>query len=79
MFGETFQRLTRADVRRGVAAGTAWGFALTAGLTALAAWECGGICLTDIAYTAMLAVGGGILTIGPLAASRLRRSAVARC
>jgi hypothetical protein len=37
-------------------------------LTALAAWECGGLCLTDAALSTALAIGAGLCTIGPLAA-----------
>jgi len=35
-------------LRRGLAAGAAWGASLTVSLTALAAWQCGGvICIDD--------------------------------
>jgi Mg/Co/Ni transporter MgtE len=55
-------------VRRGVAAGCAWGAIMGTGLTALAFRDCGMICLTDVAMTTGLSMAAGILTIGPLAA-----------
>jgi hypothetical protein len=55
-------------LRRGLIAGSAWGIIMGAILTALAAWECGGLCLTDAALSTALAIGAGLCTIGPLAA-----------
>ncbi|HWM46658.1 MAG TPA: hypothetical protein VNR11_07065 [Xanthobacteraceae bacterium] len=57
-----------AALRRGVMAGAAWGIALAAGLTALSAWQCGGICLDETAWLGITSVGTGILAIGPVAA-----------
>jgi len=57
-----------AAVRRGVIAGAAWGVALAAGLIALSAWQCGGICLDEAAWLGITSVGTGILAIGPIVA-----------
>ncbi len=56
------------DLWRGLAAGTLWGLTLTAGLAAMTAWQCGGLCLPEVAVNAVLSVAGGILGIGPIAA-----------
>ncbi|HVY58749.1 MAG TPA: hypothetical protein VHA77_12930 [Xanthobacteraceae bacterium] len=61
-------RLSPGAIRRAVVAGTLWGGGLTVALVALRAWQCGLICVDDVAYTAILSVTGGILTLGPLAA-----------
>ena len=61
-------RPSRRDLWRGVAAGTIWGLTLAAGLAAMTAWQCGGLCLPEVAANAVLSVGGGILGIGPIAA-----------
>ena len=61
-------RPTRRDLWRGVAAGTIWGLTLTAGLAAMTAWQCGGLCLPEVAVNTVLSVAGGILGIGPIAA-----------
>jgi len=61
-------RPTRCAVRRALLAGSAWGVTMGAGLTALSAWDCGGVCLFDAALTTVLSTLAGILTIGPLAA-----------
>jgi hypothetical protein len=61
-------RPTRRDVWRGVAAGMVWGLTLTAGLAAMTAWQCGGLCLPEVAVNSVLSVAGGILGIGPIAA-----------
>ena len=61
---------------RALAAGTAWGIAMTAGLAATNLWSCGGICLPDIAVTAAISVSAGIVCIGPIAA--FGRGAAAR-
>ncbi len=54
--------------RRAIYAGVAWGLALTAGLTAISAWQCGGICIDETLWLATLSIPAGILTIGPIAA-----------
>jgi len=60
-------RLTRSDLKRAVLTGSLWGFMLTAGLTAMSAWQCGGVCLPEVAVTAALSLGCGIFGLGPLA------------
>jgi hypothetical protein len=59
-------------VLRAVAAGAAWGLAFVAGLTAMKAWQYGGICLPEAPATCALSVAVGVFTIGPLAACGLR-------
>lgn len=61
-------RLTGRTALRVVAAGTIWGVVLSAGLTALSLYDCGGICPGDVIETTALSVAAGIATIGPLAA-----------
>ena len=61
-------RLAQTDFVRMLAAGTAWGTALTAGLAGLTFWNCGMICPDDIAITAAISSVAGILAIGPIAA-----------
>lgn len=61
-------RPTRAQCVRGCVAGTAWGLALAAGLTAMTAWSCGAICLPEVLENTALSVAAGILGIGPVAA-----------
>ena len=60
-------RLTRSDLKRAVAAGSLWGVTVTAGLTAMSAWQCGGVCLPQVAVTAALSLCCGIFGLGPLA------------
>lgn len=57
-----------AALRRGLAAGVAWGLALTAGLTALAAWQCGGVCIDEVMWLGGASTATGMLAIGPIAA-----------
>ena len=66
-------KLTKREVVRALAAGTAFGVVLTAGFTAMTAWECGGICLPEVADNAMLSFATGILGLGPVAAYGGRR------
>ncbi len=61
-------RLGRTAMLRWLAAGTAWGLALSAGFFGLALWQCGIPCPDDVALTALTCVGTGLLTLGPLAA-----------
>jgi Mg/Co/Ni transporter MgtE len=58
----------RAALRRGLIAGSAWGIVMGVILTALGAWDCGVVCITDAALTTATAMAAGICTIGPLAA-----------
>jgi len=60
-------QLTRSDLKRAVAIGGLWGVTLTAGLTAMSAWQCGGVCLPQVAVTAALSLCCGIFGLGPLA------------
>ena len=57
----TLSRLSQRDLRRGLLAGFAWA-------ACMQAWQCGGICLSEIATTGALSLVCGILAIGPLAA-----------
>jgi hypothetical protein len=41
---------------------------MTAGLTAMAAVQCGGVCLPEIAINGALSLAAGIAGIGPVAA-----------
>jgi hypothetical protein len=56
-----------------VAAGSAWGLTLAAGLIALGALQCGLPCPEDVAITTAVSVATGIVTIGPIAAFHSRR------
>lgn len=58
----------RAVVVRGILAGTAWGLALSAGFVGIALTQCGLPCPDDVAFTTLVSVATGIVTIGPLAA-----------
>jgi hypothetical protein len=58
----------RREWTRAFAAGLAFSMLLTAGLTAMAAWQCGVICPADIADNAMLSFAAGFLGLGPIAA-----------
>ena len=58
----------RAVVLRGLVAGTAWGLALSAGFVGIALTQCGLPCPDDVAFTTLVSVATGIVTIGPLAA-----------
>jgi hypothetical protein len=61
-------RLSRRELQRGLAAGAGFAVLLTAGLTAMTAWNCGAICLPETAANGALALLGGAAGIGPLAA-----------
>ena len=67
-FDRSWLRLSKRDWLRGVLAGAVWGTALTLGLTAMTAWSCGGVCLSELAVNAGLSLAGGIFAFGPLAA-----------
>jgi hypothetical protein len=66
-------RFDRHALMRMLAAGTAWGLMLAAGLFAPGALQCGLPCPADVAFTTAVSVVTGILTIGPLAAFHSRR------
>jgi hypothetical protein len=61
-------RVSKMDVLRGLLAGAAWAVIVAAGLTAWSAWQCGGVCLEDVAISSGLSLVAGILGIGPVAA-----------
>jgi hypothetical protein len=61
-------RLTRAELARGLVAGGVWGLTMAAGLTAMSAWQCGVICLPEVAVNTALSLAAGILGIGPVVA-----------
>jgi hypothetical protein len=61
-------KLTKREVLRALAAGTAFGIVLTAGFTAMAAWQCGGVCLPEIVDNAVLSLAAGVFGLGPVAA-----------
>ena len=60
--------LTQREALRALAAGLAFGAVLTAGFAAMAAWQCGGVCLPEVIDNAMLSFAAGILGLGPVAA-----------
>jgi hypothetical protein len=62
------RRLDRPSALRMIAAGSAWGLAMTAGFFGLALWNCAAICPEDVAVIAATSVAAGTVTIGPLAA-----------
>jgi hypothetical protein len=66
-------RLTRAECRNACVAGALWGGTLAAGLTAMSAWHCGGVCLPEVAVNLGLAVAAGVLGIGPVVGYGARR------
>lgn len=63
-----FARLDARGVRRGLAAGAAWGLFVGAGLIAIKAQRCGVICFDDAALTLLASIALGLVSIGPLAA-----------
>lgn len=54
--------------KRALLAGSGWGIVMGIGLPVLAFFDCGTICLSEIAITTALAVPAGIVAIGPIAA-----------
>jgi hypothetical protein len=66
-------KLTKREIFRALAAGAAFSVVLTVGFAAMAAWECGGICLPEVADNAMLSLAAGIFGLGPGAAYGGRR------
>jgi hypothetical protein len=69
-------RLSKRDVLRGLLAGAAFAVLLTAGLAAMTALSCGGICLPEVGANGVLALAGGVAGIGPLAAYGRRWSMI---
>ncbi len=65
--------LTRRDIARGAAAGAAFCIILTAGFAAMSAWQCGGVCLPEVAGNALLSLAAGLAGLGPVAAYGERR------
>ena len=61
-------RLSRRTVLLAVGAGLLWGVTVTAGLAAMTAWQCGGICLSEVAVNGVLSIAGGVFGIGPVVA-----------
>lgn len=62
------RHFNRTVLLRGILAGSAWGLALSAGFFGIALWQCGLPCPDDVAFTALVSVATGLVTIGPLAA-----------
>ena len=60
--------LTKSELLRLLIAGSAWGIATSAGITAMTFWNYNVICSDDILVTTALSVIAGILAIGPVAA-----------
>ena len=60
-------RVTLHSAALMITAGTAWGLLFAVGMTAVTFWNCGMICLNDMAATSALSIAVGILTIGPVA------------
>ena len=65
--------LTRRDIMRGGIAATAFCIILTTGFAAMSAWQCGGVCLPEVAGNAALSLVAGFLGLGPVAAYGGRR------
>jgi hypothetical protein len=61
-------RLTHAEFMRMLIAGSAWGTAMTAGITTMTFCNDGMVCLDDIAMTTAISLVAGVLAIGPIAA-----------
>lgn len=60
--------MTRSWMIRSLVAGSAWGLALTAGLTGMAFAQCGAACIDQTAMTAAVSVAAGIGAMGVLIA-----------
>jgi hypothetical protein len=60
--------LTKREMLRALAAGAAFAVFLTAGFTAMAAWQCDGICVPEVVDNAVLSFAAGIFGLGPVAA-----------
>jgi hypothetical protein len=66
-------RPSRRTLLLAAGAGVLWGITMTAGLAAMTAWQCGGICLSEVAVNGVLSVAGGIVGIGPVVVAFGRR------
>ena len=64
---------TKREILRALAAGAAFGIILTTGFAAMSAWQCGGVCLPEVAGNAVLSLAAGIFGLGPVAAYGERR------
>jgi hypothetical protein len=73
-----WRTLDRATIARGIGFGTLWGVTVAGALLGLSFYQCGSICLGQIVETTTLAIGAGVIAIGPLAARRGGKSAAAR-
>ena len=60
-------RPTQAEFVRMLAAGSAWGIAITSGITGMNLCNYGVVCLDEVAMAAAIAIPAGIFTIGPIA------------
>ena len=60
-------RLDRSAVMRAALAGIAWGLIMTVALLGMAYAQCGLTCDLDVATTAAISLGTGLVAIGPLA------------
>jgi len=60
--------LTRRELARGLAAGVAFCLILATGFAAMSAWQCGDVCLPEVAGNAVLSLATGIFGLGPVAA-----------
>jgi hypothetical protein len=71
--GSRTLKVTKREVLRGVGAGIAFCIFLTTGFAAMSAWQCGGMCLPEVAGNGVLSLAAGLLGFGPLAAYGGRR------
>ncbi|MGN6463233.1 MAG: hypothetical protein ACTHLY_18800 [Pseudolabrys sp.] len=60
--------MTRSWMTRSLIAGSAWGVALTAGLTGMEFAQCGAACIDQTVMTAAVSVAAGIGAMGVLIA-----------
>jgi len=58
--------MTPSWMTRSLVAGSAWGLALTAGLTGMEFAQCGAACIDTTAMTAAISVATGIAAMGAL-------------
>ena len=61
-------RPSRRTLLVAAGAGALWGITMTAGLAAMTAWQCGAICLSEVAVNGVLSTAGGVFGIGPVVA-----------
>ncbi len=60
--------MSRSWMIRSLIGGTAWGAALTAGLTGMAFAQCGAACIDTTAMTAAVSIATGIVAMGAITA-----------